>query len=66
MRITIAAEALQNENSPKHQAQDDETLRTAGLQAFLALRAQAQKNGIQDLSLDEINEEIRKTRYKES
>lgn len=47
------------------QASNDDSLRTAGMQAFLSLRAQAQENGVQDLSLDEINEEIRKTRYKE-
>lgn len=39
--------------------------RQNGIQAFQALRAQAKENGIQDLTLDEINEEIRKTRYKE-
>ncbi|MCD8365307.1 MAG: type II toxin-antitoxin system RelB/DinJ family antitoxin [Clostridiales bacterium] len=44
---------------------NNEELKATGMQAFLALRAQAQKNGVQDLSLDTINEEIRKTRYKE-
>ncbi len=33
-----------------------------GLAAFYALRAEAQKNGLSDMSLDEINEEIRKSR----
>ncbi len=33
-----------------------------GMQAFLALRAEAKKNGVQDLTLDEINEEIRQVR----
>ena len=33
-----------------------------GLTAFYALRAEAQKNGIQDMTLDEINEEIRQAR----
>lgn len=33
-----------------------------GMRAFMALRSQATKNNINDLSLDEINEEIRKTR----
>lgn len=47
------------------QASDHDTLRAAGMQAFLALRAQAQENGVQDLTVDEINEEIRRTRYKE-
>lgn len=44
------------------QASEDVT-RAAGMQAFLALRSEAKKNGIQDLTLDEINEEIRQTRY---
>ena len=39
--------------------------RASGKAAFMALRNEANKNGIQDLSLDEINEEIRKTRYQE-
>ncbi|MCD8368950.1 MAG: type II toxin-antitoxin system RelB/DinJ family antitoxin [Clostridiales bacterium] len=46
------------------QASDNIT-RQSGMQAFLALRAQAKENGIQDLTLDEINEEIRKARYQE-
>ena len=40
--------------------------RAAGKQAFMALRAQAKEKGVQDLSLDEINEEIRKARNGES
>lgn len=40
----------------------DELSRADGLQAFLALRAEAKQNGIQDLSLEEINEEISKAR----
>ena len=39
--------------------------RLSGVEAFNALRAQAKENGIQDMSLDEINEEIRKARYGE-
>jgi hypothetical protein len=37
--------------------------RATGMQAFLALRDEAKKNGVQDLTLDEINEEIRQVRY---
>ena len=33
-----------------------------GLEAFWALRAEAEKNGLQDMSLDEINEDIRLAR----
>ncbi|MBR5063075.1 MAG: type II toxin-antitoxin system RelB/DinJ family antitoxin [Prevotella sp.] len=35
---------------------------TRGLEAFRALRTQAQENGLQDMTLDEINEEIRLAR----
>jgi len=41
----------------------EEVTRASGMQAFLALRAEAKKNGVQDLTLDEINEEIRQVRY---
>ena len=34
-----------------------------GMNAFMALRAEAKKNGLQDMTLEEINEEIKKTRY---
>ena len=37
-----------------------------GMSAFMRLREEAKINGIQDLSLDEINEEIRKTRSGEA
>ena len=40
--------------------------RSDGMQAFADLRAEAKKNGIQDLTLDEINEEIRRARSGES
>ncbi len=43
----------------------DDITRQSGMQAFMALRAQAKENGIQGLALDEINEEIRKARYEE-
>lgn len=48
------------------QAPSIDSLQESGLQAFLALREQAKENGVQDLSIGEINEEIRKTRYKEN
>lgn len=44
------------------QASDDIT-RTSGMQAFLALRDEAKKADVQDLTLEEINEEIQQTRY---
>ena len=37
--------------------------RAAGMQAFLAMRAEAKKNGLQEMTLDEINAEIAKVRY---
>jgi hypothetical protein len=33
------------------------------MQTFIALRDEAKKNGVQDLTLDEINKEIRQVRY---
>lgn len=35
---------------------------TKGLEAFYALREEARKNGLQDMTLEEINEEIRLAR----
>lgn len=40
----------------------EEPSRESGYEAFKALRQEAQKNRIQDLTLDEINEEIRQAR----
>ena len=39
--------------------------REDGVKAFMALRAEAKENGVQDMTLDEINEEIRQARYGE-
>lgn len=36
--------------------------RESGMQAFMALREEARSHGIQDMTLEEINEEIRQTR----
>lgn len=44
---------------------EPEITREKGMQAFMALREQAKKNFPQGMTLDEINEEIRKTRYGE-
>jgi addiction module RelB/DinJ family antitoxin len=40
-----------------------EVTRASGAEAFHALRAEAKENGVQDLTLEEINEEIRQVRY---
>lgn len=45
-------------SSPKQ-----EITREKAMKAFMSLRAQSKENGIQDTSLDEINEEIRLARY---
>lgn len=45
---------------------EPEITREQAMQAFLSLRAQAEKNFPQGMSLDEINEEIRKARYVDS
>ena len=39
--------------------------REDGRRAFMALRAEARANGVQGMSIEEINEEIRKSRYGE-
>lgn len=44
---------------------EPEITREKAMQAFMSLRAQSEKNFPQGMSLDVINEEIRKTRYGE-
>ena len=43
-------------------ASEPEVTRDSALRAFQALRAEARANGVSNLSLDEINEEIRQAR----
>lgn len=40
----------------------DDAIRASGRAAFAALRMQAAQNGLSDMSLEEINQEIQKTR----
>ena len=40
--------------------------REKAMQAFMSLRQQAKENNVQDMTLDEINEEIRLARYGEA
>ena len=47
-------------------APQEKLTRSDGMQAFADLRSEAKMNGIQDLTLDEINEEIRRARSGES
>lgn len=44
---------------------ESEVTREKAMQAFLSLRQQAKEKGLQDMTLDEINEEIRLARYGE-
>ena len=44
---------------------EPEITREKAMQAFISLRGQSEKNFPQGMSLDEINEEIRKARYGE-
>lgn len=45
-------------------SQQDDSM--GGLEAFRALRAEAEKNGLQEMTLEEINEEIRLAREERS
>ena len=56
--INIFAKAVVRERKIPFEIRSD----NKGLDAFAALRAAAKRNGMQDMSLDEINEEIRLTR----
>ncbi len=44
---------------------EPEITREKAMQAFFAIREQSKRNGLQDMTLDEINEEIRLARYTE-
>lgn len=62
--FNVFARAVVRERRIPFEIQASEAVsRSDGMRAFLALRAEAKKNGVQDLSPDEINEEIRRTRY---
>ena len=61
--FNVFAKAVVRERRIPFEIQAAEPDRAPGMQAFLAMRAEAKKNGIQDMSLDEINAEIAKARY---
>lgn len=65
--INVFARAVVRERKIPFEITSPETgvTREKAMQAFLELRAKAKENGIQDMSLDEINEEIRLMRYEE-
>ena len=56
--ISVFAKAVVRERRIPFEIKSD----NRGLDVFNALRKSAKLNGIQDMSLDEINEEIRQTR----
>jgi addiction module RelB/DinJ family antitoxin len=62
--FNIFARAVVRERKIPFEIQASEELTiSSGMQAFLDLRAEAKKNGVQDMTLDEINEEIHLARY---
>ena len=61
--IFFAKAVVRERRIPFEIQASQEISRATGMQAFMALRKEAEENGIQDLSLDEINEEIRQARY---
>lgn len=62
--ITVFAKAVVRERKiPFEIASSRPTVtREEGMQAFLALREEARQNGLQDMSLNEINAEIQQAR----
>ena len=63
--FNIFAGAVVREKRIPFEITSNEPTLSDGMRAFMELRAEAKENGIQDMSLDEINEEIRKTRCEE-
>jgi len=65
--INIFARAVVRERKIPFEitASEPSVTREGAMQAFMALRAQAMANGVSDLSLDEINKEIRLARQEE-
>lgn len=58
----VCASALQHRFPSQISAAEPTVTRDGAKEAFRALRAGAQRNGVQELTLDEINEEIRQAR----
>lgn len=65
--INIFARAVVRERKIPFEitASEPSVTREGAMQAFMTLRAQAMANGVSDLSLDEINKEIRLARQEE-
>ena len=64
MAITIFARTVVRERKIPFEiaASIASTTREDGLNAFLALREESHRNGLQDMTLDDINAEIQQTR----
>ena len=60
--FNVFARAVVRERKIPFEIQASSEVPLTGMQTFMALRDEAKKNGIQDLSLEEINEEIRMAR----
>lgn len=65
--INVFARAVVRERKIPFEISSPETevSREGAMQAFETLRSSAKENGLQNMSLDEINEEIRLARYGE-
>lgn len=63
--FNVFARAVVRERRIPFEIRSDQVSCSDGRAAFAALRAEAERNGIQDLSLEEINAEIQSARYPE-
>lgn len=63
--INVFARAVVRQRKIPFEIESPDPGREKAMLAFMALREQAKNNGVQDLSLNEINEEIRLARYGE-
>jgi addiction module RelB/DinJ family antitoxin len=61
-RTVVREKRIPFEITTSNDLSETEMIRTRGMQSFLSLRQQAKESGLQGMSLDEINEEIRKMR----
>ena len=60
--MNVFANAVVRQRRIPFEVTADPSPYTTGLEAFRALRTEAEKNGLQEMTLDEINEEIRQAR----
>lgn len=62
--VCVFAKAVVRNHKIPFEISNEPTLEDSK-RAFYSLREQAKQNGVQDMSLDEINDEIHKVRYGE-